>query len=129
MKKEGRTLEITRRGFIQATTLSALGIVCSSGLETLFSGGRIYAAETSGTLTQYCSTPLVFMNPVVAIFNKDYPNIKVNLERNDTYVLYQKIVTEASAGRINADVTGLTDFNIIRDLGKKGILAENYPPP
>lgn len=103
-------------------------VACCVGLVFLPSGSRVQAAEPSGTVTHYIATPLVFQNPVVAIFNKEYPNIKVNLERNDTYVLYQKIVTEANAGKVNGDMCGLTDFLIIQDLRKKGMLAEYAPP-
>jgi iron(III) transport system substrate-binding protein len=128
MEKRKSSFHITRRGFIQGTVSSALGLVCGSGLGNLFSGRAVYAAEASGSLVHYLALPLVFMNPVVAIFNKDYPNIKVTLERSDTYVLYQKVINEASAGRLNGDVWGVTDLVITKDLIKKGILAEYSPP-
>jgi iron(III) transport system substrate-binding protein len=120
--------KIERHDFIKPSLFIALVIICSLGFGTLLMVGTGEAAETSGSVNHYIATPLVFQNPVVAVFNKEYPNVKVNLERNDTYVLYQKILTEASAGKVSADVCGLTDFLIIQDLKKKGILAEFLPP-
>jgi iron(III) transport system substrate-binding protein len=112
------------------------GSVLSFFLLSLFFGsvangifpGIGYAQPTSGSLTHYMAIPVVYQNPVIAAFNQEYPNIKVNLERNDTYILYQKITTEARAGKINGDVCDLADFLIMKDLMNKGVLAENTLP-
>jgi iron(III) transport system substrate-binding protein len=67
----------------------------------------VMADDTS--ITVYTSQPSDQMTQVVQAFNKDYPNIQVNVFRSGTTDLMGKIAAEEAAGKVEADVVLIAD--------------------
>ena len=61
-------------------------------------------AAKEGSLTWYTTFADDDVQPMVAAFNKTYPNIKVNPLRLSADKIPQRIITEQRGGKHNADV-------------------------
>jgi len=61
-------------------------------------------AATEGSLTWYTTFADDDVQPMVAAFNKTYPNVKVNALRLSADKIPQRIITEQRGGKHNADV-------------------------
>ncbi|NHF74389.1 ABC transporter substrate-binding protein [Paracoccus xiamenensis] len=78
---------------------------------SLVSAGMIAPAfaAPSGTLTVYTSQPQEQMATVVEAFNKDYPEVEVEVFRTGTTELMSKLQAEFTAGSTPADVLLIAD--------------------
>lgn len=66
-------------------------------------------AQASGTISVYTSQPSEQMQAVVEAFNKDYPDIKVDVFRSGTTEVMSRLQAELAAGSSPADVLLLAD--------------------
>ena len=66
-------------------------------------------AQASGTITVYTSQPTDQMDAVVKAFNKDHPEITVEVFRSGTTELMSKLQAEFAAGSTPADVMLIAD--------------------
>ncbi|MBZ8133431.1 ABC transporter substrate-binding protein [Afifella sp. IM 167] len=88
--------------FRPLTGLAALAIA--------FAGATgISHAEPAGTLTVYTSQPTEQMQTVIEAFNKDYPDVDVELFRSGTTEVMNKLQAEFAAGSSPADVVLIAD--------------------
>lgn len=92
------------------------------------------AAKKEGEVNWY--TGLIqnqVVRPIVAGFTKKYPGVKINITGGRQTELNLKIVTEAKAGKLQADLTeGSTVVDVFKPLGiiqpYKGDWAKSLPP-
>ncbi len=87
----------------------------------------INGAKKEANLLLYLSTNLVDANALIQRFNQKYPFIKVNLYRTENEKLLNKILTEARAGKFNADDILISSFEV-RVLLQRG-LVQKYASP
>lgn len=107
---------LLRRGLIvAASTFLAAGVACPAAE---IDPQLIARAKQEGTLTYY--TDLIVeqaVRPLVAAFEAKF-GIKVRFSRGDSQVNAVKILNEYKAGRVQADVFGLTSgFHVLVDAG------------
>lgn len=80
------------------------------------------AFAASGTITVYTSQPNDQMTAVVAAFNKDHPEITVDVFRTGTTELMSKLEAEFTAGSTPADVVLIADAVAMTRLKNEGRL-------
>lgn len=94
----------------------ALGLLASTALAT----GAL--AQAGGTITVYTSQPSDQMAAVVEAFNKDHPEITVEVFRTGTTELMSKLQAEFAAGSSPADVMLIADAVAMTQLKNDGRL-------
>jgi iron(III) transport system substrate-binding protein len=82
----------------------------------------VLSADAASTITVYTSQPSDQMTEVVQAFNKDYPDIHVNVFRSGTTDLMGKLAAEKAAGKVQADVVLIADAVAMTQLKKQGEL-------
>ena len=78
-------------------------------LSTLLIGSALTSAALAQTLTVYTSQPQDQMAQVIEAFNKDHPNIRIDLFRSGTTEVMAKLQAEFAAGQSPADVLLIAD--------------------
>src|SRR5947208_2355145 len=76
----------------------------SSSLDALAPAALADAAAKDGSVTWYTTFADDDVQPMVAAFNKLYPNIKVNSLRLSADKIPPRVITEQRGGKFNADV-------------------------
>src|SRR4249920_4077436 len=77
-------------------------------------------AEQEGQLVFYCHENEAGTAAIMEGFKKDFPKIKTSYVRAQTGALYNKILSERSAGRFDVDVIQLSDVAPAVDFEKRG---------
>src|SRR3954465_3405913 len=77
-------------------------------------------AEQEGALVFYCHENEAGTAAIMEGFGKDFPKIKTSYVRAQTGALYNKILSERSAGRYDVDVLQLSDLAPALDFQKRG---------
>ncbi|HSE87463.1 MAG TPA: extracellular solute-binding protein [Candidatus Binatia bacterium] len=85
------------------------------------------AAKREGEVVFYASMNLAEANIMIAEFEKRYPFIKVKLSRAGSEKLLTRILTEARAKRVSADVIQTVEFSM-HILKRTGVLARHIAP-
>ena len=98
-----------------------MNILRSAAVALLALAGPALAAP-SGALTVYTSQPQEQMAKVVEAFNKDYPEVKVEVFRTGTTELMTKLLAEFAAGATPADVLLIADAVAMTQLKDDGRL-------
>ena len=88
--------------------------------------GLLEAARREGELVYYASMNLAEANAVIGAFEKRYPFIKVKLNRIGSEKLLTRVLTEARAKKIFADVIQTVEFSM-HIFSRSGILARYTP--
>ena len=84
-------------------------------------------AKREGEVADYTSTNHQMSNPLVKLFEKKYPFIKVNLARIGGSKIIQRAETEAKAGLHAVDVIGTGELGIV-SLIDRGLIAKYVSP-
>ncbi len=84
--------------------------------------------EVKGVIDFYTSIPKDMAIELIKMFNKKYPNVRVNLFRSGTAKVMAKLMAEVESGRIVADVIWVADPASIILLKQKGLLLKYVPP-
>src|SRR5271169_6412233 len=126
---------VTRRTLLKAcTTMAAvpfLGIAAPSVLaqappksptkvRDFMTNADVAKAEQEGQLVFNCHENEAGTAGIMAGFNKDFPKIETSYVRAQTGALYNRILSERSAGRFDVDVIQLSDLAPAVDFQKKG---------
>jgi iron(III) transport system substrate-binding protein len=134
---------LTRRRLLQAgTTLAATPIVGLAAPRVLaqapakspskvldfLTSADVAKAEQEGQLVFYCHENEAGTAAIMEGFSKDFPKINTSYVRAQTGALYNKILSERSAGRFDVDVIQLSDLAPAVDFQKKGGY-EHYVSP
>ena len=127
--------KLTRRRLLKAgtamTALPFIGIAAPSVLAQgqtksptkvldFMTNADVAKAEQEGQLVFYCHENEAGTAGIMEGFNKDFPKIKTSYVRAQTGALYNKILSERSAGRFDVDVIQLSDLAPAVDFQKKG---------
>ncbi len=91
-------------------------------------GADIAKAEQEGELLFYTHDGEAGAAAVVEGFSKDFPKIKANYLRAQNGALYNKILSERSAGRFSVDAIQFSEIGTAIDFQKKGGF-EQYASP
>lgn len=86
-------------------------------------------AQPAGTITVYTSQPSEQMQAVVEAFNKDHPEIKIDLFRSGTTEVMSKLQAEFAAGNSPADVVLIADAVAMTQLKNDGRLLAHPDAP
>jgi len=76
------------------------------------------------TLTLYTSVPTEIITKVADAFEKEHPDIKVDVFRSGTGTITAKIAAEEEAGDVKADVVWVADFAYYETLKEKDLLMK-----
>ena len=87
----------------------------------------IAAATKEGTVVFYTSIELQTAEKIGAAFEKAYPGIKVQVERNGAERIVQRLMQERGANIHTADVVECSDMTALYDWKKQGWLAPFLP--
>src|SRR6186713_3645064 len=122
---------ITRRALLKAgATIPLVGIAAPSVLSQPLSksptkvldfltNADVAKAEQEGQLVFYCHENEAGTAAIMEGFGKDFPKIKTSYVRAQTGALYNKILSERSAGRFDVDVLQLSDIAPAVDFEKR----------
>ena len=114
-----------------AATLAALGVAlagCSTtAAEAKPDASTAAAALGASTLTVYTSEPQAKIDAIVAAFNKEQPNVKVQVYRAGTGDLTARIEAERVSGDVKADVLLAADAGTFEAYKKKDLLLKYSP--
>jgi iron(III) transport system substrate-binding protein len=89
--------------------------------ETIADARTFDAAKAEGRILVYSTYPAEMMNLILEGFAVD-TGIKPELVRLPTPAMYQRITSEQSAGKLEADYIDLTDLPLVAQLVDRGIL-------
>src|ERR1051326_5263639 len=110
---------------ITALTAAALSIPAAAQQE-FGSPELIAAAKKEGRLVLYTANFAEIEQEVINVFNKRFPEIKVEMVRAPGGQLITRIKTEAAANRLTADIIDHSDRALMKDLVD---LFQDYAPP
>ncbi|HWK14266.1 MAG TPA: extracellular solute-binding protein [Rhizobiaceae bacterium] len=96
--------------------------------ETITSAENLAAGKAEGRLVHYGAYPPDAMKIIHEAFTAD-TGIPVDFIRMSTAPLFQRIVSEAAANQLAADIVDLTDIVMVSDLMDRGILNVPYKVP
>jgi iron(III) transport system substrate-binding protein len=124
----GVTTGLTRRTLLAAASLAAFPAprVLAQAARTptkvldFLTYADVARAEQEGELVFYCHENEAGTAGIMEGFQKDFPKIKTSYVRAQTGALYNKIISERSAGRHDVDVIQLSDLAPAVDFQKRG---------
>ena len=113
----------SRHGLTFAAALTAALAFTSAAWGQSANNAMIEAAKKEGTLTIYHATDAVFSKPLFDGFTKKY-GIQVTSMDIGTTVLHNRIISEAAANQVTADVAWSNTMNLMILLAKDGYAQE-----
>ena len=123
------------RSWACAALLAAAAFPLAASAQPISVAGETIADETlaaaarkEGTLLLYGVYPEAGMDLIRAGFTKA-SGIPTEYVRLITQRLHPRVVTEFSAGKLEADFVDLSDLTLIKDLVDKGVLAKPHKVP
>jgi len=105
---------------LAAPHVSAQGAKTPTKVHDFLTLADVAKAEAEGSLVFYCHENEAGTAAIMEGFGKDFPKIKTSYVRAQTGALYNKILSERSAGRFDVDVLQLSDVAPAVDFEKKG---------
>src|SRR5438876_8218724 len=110
-----------------AVTVLAL-LLFPGTFRTLFASNEalVEGAKREGEIVFYASMNLGEANILIAEFEKRYPFIKVKLNRTGSEKLLAKVLTEARAKKLSADVLQTVEFSMYI-FNRSGVLSRYVP--
>ena len=120
---------LSRRGLLTAT--AALGGLHSIGIasaQPAFSASPalIEAARKEGKMVIYTANFAEVMQEIIKAFNKRFPFVRVDMIRAPGGQIFTRVQTEASSGKLTADVVDHTDRGLM--VGIADLFADYSPP-
>lgn len=103
-----------------APRVSAQGGKTPTKVHDFLTYADVAKAEQEGAFVFYCHENEAGTAAIVEGFGKDFPKIKTSYVRAQTGALYNKILSERSAGRFDVDVLQLSDVAPAVDFEKRG---------
>lgn len=86
----------------------------------LFFVSTLYA----GQILLYTSAPNQDIQRIIEQFNKEYPDITVNVFRSGTIEVQKKIIAEQHNGQVQADVIMISDHVVMEEIKQLGLLHQ-----
>src|SRR5258708_22210125 len=103
-----------------APRVSAQGAKTPTKVLDFLTYADVAKAEAEGQFVFYCHENEAGTAAIVEGFGKDFPKIKTSYVRAQTGALYNKILSERSAGRFEVDAIQLSDVAPAVDFEKRG---------
>ena len=103
-----------------APRVSAQGAKTPTKVHDFLTYADVAKAEQEGQLVYYCHENEAGTAAIMEGFGKDFPKIKTSYVRAQTGALYNKILSERSAGRFDVDILQLSDVAPAVDFQKRG---------
>src|SRR6266849_3186006 len=106
--------------------IAAPGVLAQAPLKSptkildFMTNADVAKAEQEGQLVFYCHENEAGTAGIMEGFSKDFPKIKTSYVRAQTGALYNKILSERSAGRFEVDAIQLSDVAPAVDFEKRG---------
>jgi iron(III) transport system substrate-binding protein len=110
-----------------ATLLPALPGLAAAPAPSSITPELIDAAKKEGTVVFYTSIELVTAEKIGEAFEKAYPGVKVQVERNGAERIFQRLAQERGANIHSADVVEASDMTALFAWKSKGWLAPFVP--
>jgi iron(III) transport system substrate-binding protein len=85
------------------------------------------AAKAEGRVDMYGAYPTEAIQPVLDAFQKD-TGLKLDYIRIPTAKMYDRVLAEFAAGKLEADYADLTDLTLIKEWVSRGVLATHKVP-
>jgi iron(III) transport system substrate-binding protein len=82
----------------------------------------------AGIVTLYTSVPEAIIEELRQEFEAENPAMSLDIYREGTSAVLEKINEEIAAGQVQADVIWVADFAVGEDLKDKGVLLSYVPP-
>jgi iron(III) transport system substrate-binding protein len=97
------------------------------GVRTIFADDtdRIARAKSEGQVTFYTTMGLDTVRPVTAAFEKKFPFLKVDVLRLNSERVFNRVMVEHQAGKVNADVVNLSVMPLLK--GKRVLASYRSP--
>src|SRR5881227_247142 len=105
---------------LSAPQVSAQGAKQPTKVHDFLTSADVAKAEAEGQFVFYCHENEAGTAAIAEGFGKDFPKIKTSYVRAQTGALYNKILSERSAGRFEVDAIQLSDLAPAVDFQKKG---------
>src|SRR6267154_1300587 len=105
---------------LAAPRVSAQGAKTPTKVLDFTTYADVAKAEAEGQFVFYCHENEAGTAAIVEGFGKDFPKIKTSYVRAQTGALYNKILSERSAGRFDVDILQLSDIAPALDFQKRG---------
>jgi iron(III) transport system substrate-binding protein len=86
------------------------------------------AAKKEGAVVIYSSTPSELLDKLTKAFNEKYPGITAQYYRGGSSQVYERLVAEQDANRVNGDIIHVSDPATITDLKNAGRLQAYQSP-
>jgi len=96
--------------------------------ETITDAATFDAAKKEGRLLLYGTYPGDAMSPIIAAFQSD-TGLKVDFVRLPTQNMFQRVVSEFAAKKLEADYIDLADLTLVQQLIDRGILNVPHKVP
>ena len=103
-----------------APRVSAQGAKTPTNVHDFLTYADVAKAEAEGQIVYYCHENEAGTAAIMEGFGKDFPKIKTSYVRAQTGALYNKILSERSAGRYDVDILQLSDVAPAVDFQKRG---------
>jgi iron(III) transport system substrate-binding protein len=97
----------------------ALGLAASTSAWSQ-DDALVQKAKSQGTVTIYTSTDISEAQPLLNAFQKKYPGVKVDYNDIGTNGAYNKVISEAAAHQVTADVVWSSAMDLQMKLAKGG---------
>jgi iron(III) transport system substrate-binding protein len=114
-----------------AACLAAIGSASAQDLvldhELIATETLLAAARQERRIVLYGTIPTESMSIALEQFTKD-TGIAYEYIRLPTAKMYDRVLAEHGAGKLEADYVGLTDLSLIKAWAERGILARHKPP-
>src|SRR5499425_2501425 len=125
-QKSWESSRMTRSYFLIAAIAAGALSLPAAAQQEFGSPELIAAAKKEGRLVLYTANFAEVEQEVINVFNKRFPEIKVEMVRAPGGQLITRIKTEAAANRLTADVIDHSDRALMKDLVD---LFQDYAPP
>jgi iron(III) transport system substrate-binding protein len=94
----------------------------------IFSCGNGKAPAAKREVNLYTSIPPKIIDNIKLEFEKEKPGIELEVYRDGTVRIMERILAEAKTGEAGADVVWLADFSAAEELKEKGLLQKYISP-
>lgn len=123
-------MELSRRATLGLlTSISVVAMTATAGAQSVPAGypanyGEVIAAaKKEGKLTVYTSTDGAQAKGLLEAFKKAYPGIEIDWNDLGTNNSYNRVISEAAAGQVTADVVWTSAMDLQINLVEKGLTA------
>src|SRR5258706_10917083 len=116
-------------GIAAPSVLAQAPLKSPTKVHDFMTNADVAKAEQEGQLVFYCHENEPGTAGIMEGFGKDFPKIKTSYVRAQTGALYNKILSERSAGRFDVDVLQLSDVAPAVDFEKRGGVGRYVGPP